>query len=224
MLQTSVSKLDNKLKSLLKTKAKYLKQLTLLSQRAAEKEAEEENRKIEHESSIRKGEKQKEIDQETQKLSEEVAKLNAQIITLQSEVNTVKEELTTILIKIELKKKINKKRQDENQHAEYVPDRSDPIDVKMAEYVNVNETRVPIKRIEQGKYMFGRKEITITPDAKKAGGYIVDIPSEKLTISINELLTTYSEKELKELSKIRDDQQLVVGEGHGETIRNSQVR
>lgn len=94
----------------------------------------------------------------------------------------------------------------------------------MAEYVNVDETRVPIKRIEQGKYMFGRKEIAITPDAKKAGGYKVDIPSEKLTISINELLTTYSERELKELSKIRDDQQLVVGEGHGETIRNSQVR
>ena len=153
-----------------------------------------------------------------------MTKLNVLISILQSEVRTLKEELSTIIIKIELKKKINKKRQDENQQVEYIPDKNDPIDVRMAGYVNVNETRVPIKRIESGVYMFGRKEIKITPDPKQAGGYKVDIPSERLTLSINELLTTYSEKELRELSKIRDDQQLVVGEGHGETIRSSEAR
>ena len=154
----------------------------------------------------------------SEKIKEEISKLDVQIKILQGEVDDLKEQVTTILIKIELKHKINRKRQAENFQTEYVPVQSDPIDVRMSEYANVNETRVPIKRIEEGRYMFGRKEISITPDKSKAGGYKVEIPSERLTISINELLTSYSEKEINELSKMREDQQIVVGDKSGENI------
>ena len=66
-LQQTYSDLSKRFKILLKTKEKYLKQLELLKQKIAERKADEEERKIEHQASLKRGQRQKEIDEEIRK-------------------------------------------------------------------------------------------------------------------------------------------------------------
>lgn len=168
-------------------------------------------------------EKQKEIDEEIKNLSSEQDDLDRKINDLKNEIEDLKFEIETWNEKIRLKIKLMSKRKDEDVRKDYIPDRSDPIDVRIAEYLNVDETTVPIRRIDKGVYMFGRKEIFITKDRGYSGGYKVVFTGTGEDTSIDDLLSHHAKNEIDELAKMSEDQEIVIEKKQGQVGEASPV-
>ena len=84
--------------------------------------------------------------------------------------------------------------------AVYIPEKSDPIDKKLAEYINNYPDRAKLKimfmRESEGVYQFGQKRISVKCDRDKisikvGGGYL----------SIDEFLDQYTPVELEKLGR-----------------------
>jgi len=83
--------------------------------------------------------------------------------------------------------------------ANYAAARGDAVDKMLAEYLNQFGTRVPIKRLGKGFYLFGTKKIYAKIMngrlvVRVGGGYMV----------IDEFVATYEEPELTKLYKLAE--------------------
>lgn len=216
--KVKIKNLEIKFQKLLE-KRKYLYTLLeTLKRKVAQRESEEAQGKKAYEDSLKLSTKQIEINEEIKNLKRQIADVSKAIAVLNEDIEDLREELIIIQEKITMKITINRKRMEADRQQEYIPDRNDPADVKIAQYLNVEGTTVPIKKLATNEYMFGRKKIFLTQNASSAGGYSVNIPAENKTIPITTLLTTYAEEEIKHLSALREDQEMVIGEGD-HTIR-----
>lgn len=216
--KVKIKNLEIKFQKLLE-KRKYLYTLLeTLKRKVAQRESEEAQGKKAYEDSLKLSTKQIEINEEIKNLKRQIADVSKAIALLNEDIEDLREELIIIQEKITMKITINRKRMEADRQQEYIPDRNDPADVKIAQYLNVEGTTVPIKKLATNEYMFGRKKIFLTQNASSAGGYSVNIPAENKTIPITTLLTTYAEEEIKHLSALREDQEMVIGEGD-HTIR-----
>lgn len=216
--QERIKELTDTFRLLLQKQSKLTNLISEYEQKLKEKDGEETRRHKAYESSIKNTADQSKIDAEIEELRGKIAYLQPQIQNLQQEADDLEYDHMTIVEKTRLKISINKKRKDDEFKKKYIPDPLDALDVKIGEYYNKESTSVPVKKLARNKYMFGRKTIEITQDKKQDGGYSVYIPAEDKQISLQTLLTTYAEEELKTLANIQEDQEMVVGDGD-ETIR-----
>lgn len=216
--KVKIKNLEIKFQKLLEKRKHLLTLIETLKRKVAQRESEEAQEKKAYEDSLKLSTRQIEINEEIKNLKRQIAEVSKAISLLNDEIEDLREELIVIQAKITMKITINRKRMEADRQQEYIPDRNDPADVKIAQYLNSDGTTVPIKKLATNEYMFGRKKIYLTQNASSPGGYSVSIPAENKTITIATLLTTYAEEEIKHLSALREDQEMVIGEGD-QTIR-----
>lgn len=202
--------LSIKFQELLDIRRALEKKLKELRLKLAQRQKLEEEQKLSYEASLKSSTRQREIELEIQKYKKLIAEEDAKIRIVTNQIEDLDDEILTITEKITLKIRINTQRKNADKQVEYIPDKTDPLDVKIAQYINVDDTRVPIKKLERGIYMFGRREIKASQDASYKGGYKVMFVGTRETLGIDDLLSSYAEKEIKELSKMREDQEMVI--------------
>ncbi len=99
--------------------------------------------------------------------------------------------------KINIKLKIVKERQALIDH--YEPEKSDFIDVAMADYFNQKGERVPIQRLSEGEYMFGTLRISCKANNKYKEGFQVTLVKNGKVISPTDLFGKEANNILKNL-------------------------
>jgi len=91
------------------------------------------------------------------------------LVELRKRISEKEEEIMLLKEKINIKLKIVKERQALIDH--YEPEKSDFIDVAMADYFNQKGERVPIQRLSEGEYMFGTLRISCKANNKYKEGF-----------------------------------------------------
>lgn len=166
-----------------------------------------------------------EINREIKKVQGQIDDVNKTINNLRPQIDDLRVELETWITKIRLKREIIKKRKDvDEREDEYVPVVGDPIDLKIANFKNKKITQVPIKRIDPGEYMFGTMRIQIVLDGKQPSNYSVVVVKTKKKHDLEEFIRNESKRELEKISKIEEDQEMVVDESEKLEVRRSPGR
>lgn len=147
---------------------------------------------------------QRAIDEEYRYLKE------VKLEELRKKIEEKESEILLLNEKIKIKLKIVRERQAKIER--YEPEPGDWVDQKFAEYFNVPGKRVPIQRMEQNEYMFGTLRVSARPNPSRKGDFIAHLVKEDRDVESSELFGPISERILKELDKLEDENELLVQE------------
>jgi hypothetical protein len=179
-------------------------------ERKYQRDLAEYNRKIE------------EINREIKKVKGQIDEVTTTIRNLQPQISELDDELHTWYEKIRIKREIiRKKKEDDELEDEYVPIPNDPIDIKIGQYKSNKVTKLPIKRIEEGHYMFATMRAEIKFDAKQPSNYQVLIPRTGKKFDLDDFIRNEARKELDKLEKMHEDHHLIVDESEKTELRKS---
>ena len=212
--QNKIPSLQQKLEELLNQRAEYEASLDELIQRKQIRDEEDAERERKYQRDLAAYNKRiEEINREIISIKEQIKEISKSIERLQPQVNDLKVEYNTWVEKIKIKETIKKKRENEAEmEEEYVPIPGDPIDIKIGWYKNKKVTSVPIKRIEQGEYMFATMRISISMNSKFASNYQVKVAKTGAIFDLDDFIRIEGKKELDKLMGMKDDHELVVDE------------
>jgi chromosome segregation ATPase len=221
--QSKIPQLQDKLEKLLREREELILMIEELTLRLKDKEGEEAERERKYQRELQEYNRRVEqINVEIRKLQSQIAESNSTIKNLQMQITQLEEELETWYEKIKIKKTLVKKKMDADAlEDEYVPAPNDPIDLKIANFKNKKITRIPIKRIEPGEYMFATMRVQIYLDGKQPSNYSVKMLKTNKVYDLENFIRNEANEEIEKISRIQEDQEIVVDESEKTEIRRS---
>jgi hypothetical protein len=166
-----------------------------------------------------------EINKEIKKLITQIDEVQKSIKYLKPQISELQEELETWYEKITLKTELIRKRREEDElENEYVPVPNDPIDIKIGQYKKNKVTTLPIKRIEEGNYMFASIRAEIKFDSKQPSNYEVFLLNAGKRFDLDDFIRNYAKKEVEKLERMNENQEMVVDESAYTEFRKSPAR
>jgi chromosome segregation ATPase len=220
---SKIPPLQEELDELLRQRDELLALYEELVQRKAQRDREDEERERQYQRDLAEYNRRvEEINREIKKLRSQIDDSKKQIINLQPQIEDLKEELQTWYDKIQIKREIIRKRKEEDElEDEYVPIPNDPIDLKIGAYKKNKVTAIPIKRIEEGQYMFATMRVEITSNGKYPSNYEVKVLRTGKRFDLDNFIRVEANKELDKLMKIQEDHEMVVDESEKTELRKS---
>ena len=163
-----------------------------------------------------------EMNREIVRVKSQIESTTQSINNLRPQIDTLQDELETWYDKIKIKREIIRKRKlDDEIEDEYIPVPGDRIDELIANYKQNKTTLIPIKRIEEGQYMFATMRAEVTPDAKQRSKYTVKLMRTGKKYDLDNFIRNEADKELEKLDRMNEDQEIVVDESEKTVIRKS---
>lgn len=221
--QGKIPLLQERLEELLRERQEMELLIEELSTRKEQREREDAERERKYQKDLADYNRRiAEIDREVKQVRTELKETTTAVERLTPQISELEYEYETWVTKIHLKEQIKRKR--ENDHdldEEYVPIPGDPIDIKIANYKNKKITAVPIKRLEEGEYMFATMRINIKLDGKMNSNYKVTVNKTGKTFDLDEFIRVEGKKEVEKLMSLREDHELVVDESNKTELRKA---
>lgn len=165
-------------------------------------------KQLEYEAALaRQKEESSKMSGKSEELRMQLEQKKAMMMELESKISSQESIVSKLQEKIKIKLKIARERRAAAD--QYEPIAGDFVDEHIASYCNQQKPTVPVKRIGENEYMFGTLKIS-TKQVK--GDYRVTVKKDKKEMWSKEFFAKYEAKELKNLEKIGDDQELVIDE------------
>ena len=193
--------LQNKLDELLMERDEMVTTIEEYTIRIEEKQAHGSQQDQRYQSDLNTyNERLEEMNYQIKELKRKIGDTNTSIMNISAQISALEEELQTWFTKIKIKKGLIKKRMDaEALEDEYVPALNDPIDLKVSYFKNKKVTRIPIKRIEPGQYMFATTRVEIFLDGKQPSNYTLKLKKSGKKFDLEDFITNEADKELEKI-------------------------